>query len=226
MEAKDCIETKPLSFIEDQHEWRSVNPDYVDQLVEKIKRIGLKPKPLEVTPDGTLYGGRHRLRAFRRLGIDKVPMHIEAQESLDRDAKESNEADSEALPETFVDHAEAIWRKLEDATQQQVADDLDISRSQVAQYSRLQKISGEAWEIVTACMDEQVLQQEGLVTESVTAVTFSQGLLREIVPLTPEQKVVACATTFEARPHAHGLHPTTQNARPERIGTGASRAST
>ena len=186
------IEKKSLSFITKEHPWRPISEEYVKILAEKIDRIGYKPKPLEVTPDGVLYGGRHRLRALQQLGIEEAWMHLHdprPEKSLDQAAKESNEADSEALPETFVDHAEAVWRKLENQTQQEVADDLGWSRSMVAQYSRLGKIYDEAWLIVTDKVKADVLQSSSAVTEVVTGVTFTEGLLRDIVALTDEQQL-------------------------------------
>ena len=182
---------KPLTFITSEHKWRGVNEEYVQHLAEKIDRLGVKPKPLEVTPDGILFGGRHRVRAFRKLGIEECWMHIDdprPEKTLDAAAKESNEADSEALPETFVDHAERIWEKLEGQTQQEVADELDWSRSKVAQYSRLQNISRDAWKIVTEETKSDLLHEGGAVTGSVTAVTFTEGLLRTVVSLTDEQQ--------------------------------------
>ena len=170
---------------------RPISEEYVKILAEKIDRIGYKPKPLEITPDGVLYGGRHRVRALQQLGIEEAWMHLHdprPEKSLDQAAKESNEADSEALPETFVDHAEAVWRKLENQTQQEVADDLGWSRSMVAQYSRLGKIYDEAWLIVTDKVKADVLQSSSAVTEVVTGVTFTEGLLRDIVALTDEQQ--------------------------------------
>jgi transcriptional regulator with XRE-family HTH domain len=41
---------------------------------------------------------------------------------------------ADALPMTFVDYAELIWRKLEDMTQQEVAGELGWSREGVKNY--------------------------------------------------------------------------------------------
>jgi hypothetical protein len=47
---------------------------------------------------------------------------------------------ADALPMTFVDYAELIWRKLEDLTQQEVAGELGWSREGVKNYWSLYKI--------------------------------------------------------------------------------------
>ena len=111
------------------------------------------------------------------------------EKSLDQAAKESNEADSEALPETFVDHAEAVWRKLENQTQQEVANDLGWSRSMVKQYAALKRINDDAWQVIgTTISDSLLVQVESSVPKNGTTVPFTEGLLRDIVALTDEQQ--------------------------------------
>jgi hypothetical protein len=93
-------------------------------------------------------------------------------------------ATPDALPETFVDHAEEIWRMLgDDKTQQQVADEMEWGLSKTKQYSRLDQISPTVWERIVTDISKVVTNQSNDgVTEKVTLVT--ENLLRNILDLT------------------------------------------
>jgi len=72
---------------------------------------------------------------------------------------------------------------------QKVRQKARCSRSQVNNFARLRQIDDKAWsEIVTGTNDELREQLKGAVTENVTGVTFtfSEFLLRNIIPLTAD----------------------------------------
>jgi hypothetical protein len=180
----------PLTFVKQVHEIRPLNADYVQKLREKLRQIGLKPYPLSVAPDGTLFGGRHRLEAFKQEGITECLMHIWLPDSLDREAIELNRASEDALPMTFVDYAELIWRKLETQTQDAIGKELGWTRQAVSNYAALQKIDGKAWDqIATTVRAQPMPQQNGDVADIATSVAFTEGLLRSILSLTPDQQM-------------------------------------
>lgn len=185
------IQEMPLSFVKERHLVRSINGSYVDQLVRNIEKVGVKAFPLSATPEGILFGGNHRYEAFSRLGIKTCWIHIYQPKSIDREAIELNAATEEILPMSFVDHAELVWRKLKDGmTQLQVAEDLGWSRDKVARFAMLQRIVPEAWAVIVQTFQPVVTgDEEDTVTVFVTTVTFTENLLREIVPLTPGQQV-------------------------------------
>lgn len=184
------FETKPLSFVTDCHRVRPLNDAFVERLRASIREKGYKAqRPLCVTPDGVLWDGNHRFEALRSAGADAAPMYIFEPESLDRAAFESNEADQDALPSTFVDYAESVWRKLEGATQQEVADEMGWSRSKVADYSSLRKLSVDAWGTVATSTRESVSPDDTAATGFVATATFTERLLRDIVTLSPTQQL-------------------------------------
>ena len=78
---------------------------------------------------------------------------------------------------------------LEDQTQQEVADELDWSRSKVSRYNSLSRISSEAWDvIVTTVTNNVTAKSDGHTGKGTFVVTFSERLLRTIVPLTDDQQ--------------------------------------
>ena len=81
-----------------------------------------------------------------------------------------------ALPETFVDHAEEIWRMLEkdDVTQQQVADEIGWTLDKVKKYCALEKISPPVWDVIVPHILKSVtIQKKDVGTKKVTNGTFS-----------------------------------------------------
>ncbi len=188
---ESSVQELPLAFIRQRHLVRAINFSYVDQLVRSIKRVGVKAFPLAVTPDGTLFGGNHRFEAFSRIGVEKCWVHVYQPESIDREAVELNEASEQSLPMNFTDHAEMVWRKVKAGqTQQQVAVELGWTRERVRDYAALQKIASEAWSLIGATFqfvapstDEQSAPMFG------AAAPFTEGLLRSIIPLTPDQQL-------------------------------------
>jgi len=117
-------------------------------------------------------------------------------ESLDRAAIEDNDASADALPNTFVDIAELVWRKLDAGqTQQAVADELgwtdpsrpDSGRVRVAQAASMRKLDAKAWDVVTAVTRGVMASQDEAVTDR--EVVFTENLLRSILALTPAQQL-------------------------------------
>lgn len=185
------IETRPLSFVRGFHEVRPISPQYVERIRAKVREIGVKPYPISVTTDGILYGGRHRYEAFKAEGITECLMHVSDPDCLDREAIELNRASEDALPMTFVDYAELVWRRLDEGeTQQAVADALGWSREAVKDYAALAKISDDAWQIVGATIREMAPagDMEAAPSSGATA-PFTARLLRDILALRPEQQV-------------------------------------
>ena len=185
------IREMPLSFIRERHLVRAINPAYVEQLASAIQRVGVKGYPLAATPDGALFGGNHRFEAFTRLGIETCWMHIYQPASIDREALELNAASEEILPMSFVDHAELVWRKLKEGmTQQQVADELGWGFDRVNRLAKLQEINSEAWEMVSPTRTKMGESDIGKAGESFSPTgEFTERLLRDIIPLTPDQQV-------------------------------------
>ncbi|MGD9729880.1 MAG: site-specific DNA-methyltransferase [Nitrospiraceae bacterium] len=185
------VQIKPLSFITGFHEVRPVSPQYVERIRVKVREIGVKPYPLSVTSGGVLFGGRHRYEAFVAEGVAECLMHISDPASLDREAIELNRASEDALPMTFVDFAELVWRRLDAGeTQQAVADAIGWSREAVRNYASMAKIAKEAWAIVgTTIRDVVPSGEDGAVPEFGSGVPFSENLLRCILPLTADQQV-------------------------------------
>jgi site-specific DNA-methyltransferase (adenine-specific) len=186
-------ETKPLSFVTEFHEIRPVNLAYVERLRTKIREIGVKPYPLSVTPDGILFGGRHRYEAFKAEGIIECLMHIAMPISLDREAIELNRASEDALPMTFVDYAEMVWRRINDGVKQQaLADELGWSREKIKNFAALNNVCPEAWQIVGTALQNSVPMAEGDDVPKVgTDVPFTENLLRNIIPLSAETQASA-----------------------------------
>lgn len=186
-----AVQEKPLSFVTSFHEVRPVSPEYVDRIRAKVREIGVKPYPLSVTSNGVLYGGRHRFEAFKAEGVEQCLMDIADPESLDREAIELNRASEEALPMTFVDYAELVWRRLDAGdTQQAVADALGWSKQKTNDYAGLRKIADQAWDVVSATIRQSAdISSSGHADAESATADFTEGLLRSILSLRPDQQV-------------------------------------
>jgi predicted transcriptional regulator len=203
VKSASVTEMRPLAFVTGFHVVRALNDHYVEKIRRKVRDLGVKPYPLSVTPDGLLYGGRHRLEAFKAEGIAECLMHIQQPESLDREAIELNQASEDSLPMTFVDYAELVWARLDaGATQQAVADGIGWSRAQVSQYAMLKKLADDAWKVVaTSLSGLQIATENDEVAENATTVasSFSERLLREILDLTAPQQLDLCQLLAKIR---------------------------
>ena len=184
---------RSISFVTSRHMVRPVNAAHKAAVKAKIERIGfLAQHPLCVTAEGKLWAGNHRYEVALELGLSEVPMFIAPEpESLDRAAIEDNDASADALPNTFVDIAELVWRKLDAGqTQQAVADELGKSRGDVSNIAGLRKISVEAWAVVATSARNSVARTgDDGVAAIATDVAFTEGLLRNILALTPAQQL-------------------------------------
>lgn len=206
-------ELQPLSTIKIIHIVRPLNERHVSRMMKKIETLGLLPQyPLAVTKDGTLYGGHHKLEALKRLGRTEAYMDIRPppNSSLTKAAIDLNLASEDALPMTFCCYAELIWKMLgEGKTQQAVADELGWSREKVRNFAALHAIDKKAWGIVgTTVRDFDLAQPDGDVPSAGTNVpNFTEGLLRVLPPLLPEQQHELCRTLArgkDSKGHAFG----------------------
>ena len=101
------------------------------------------------------------------------------------EAHERNRVSTNALPETFVDHAEEIWDLLAiGKTQQVVADEMGWSRDKVKNYSALKKVNGSAWKSIGTAIRESVpISNLDVVPSKGTGVPITESLLRNILNL-------------------------------------------
>lgn len=176
---------------------RSIKPRGVDMLRAKIERLGYLPeRPLLVASDGNggyeLIDGNHRLEAAMALGITRLPIHIVTEElddsAIKRRARQANEASETVVPTTFVDDAEFIWRESNNKKLAEIAEILEWGEGKVKQYSALQAIKPNAWQIVTASVESRNHADNGSVTDEVTGVTFTEYLLRSILNIRAPQQ--------------------------------------
>jgi predicted transcriptional regulator len=112
-------------------------------------------------------------------------------------ALQSNNAAETIVPSTLVTFAEFVWDRLKendegskDYTQSDVAKMLGWSRSAVSDYVALGKICKAAWEIIAATFEPVAAIGSELVAAPIAATAaFTEGLLRSILDLTPEQQL-------------------------------------
>lgn len=178
---------------------RNLTEDGVDRLRKNIEARGYNTRfPIAVSRiNGGYRGldGNHRYEALRRLGEDMVLAQIYenlSEEDEYRIAYDSNKGHDLVVRQLWVDDAEFIWRLLDQGkTQAQVGEILGWSRSQIGQYNMLRSVCPEAWQIVNVTTKSSFVTNgnEDVVTSNVTTVTFTEGLLRPITCLTPDQQL-------------------------------------
>src|SRR5258707_3012283 len=188
----------PLEQITKRLSIRRLNAMGILRLKESMQRSGfLENFPLIVTPlderTFLLIDGDHRREAAHALDIALVPCLIKAdltEQERYTLALQSNRAAETVVPSTLVTYAEFIWARVQDHYKQtEIAEMLGWSREKVAQYAALKAIDPQAWEgIVTTFEQPVTLGGEKGVTPFVTNVTFTEGLLRSILPLTASQQ--------------------------------------
>ncbi len=67
---------------------------------------------------------------------------------------------------------------------------LGWSRDKVAKYDALKAICTDAWQSIVTTFESSVTSHdENVVTMDVTTVTFTEGLLRSILDLNPDQQL-------------------------------------
>lgn len=192
-----------LSSITDRIVVREVKPEGVAILKKKIEEVGYLPeKPVLLAPNGTgetytLIDGNYRTTALAELGIDFVEAEIDeslvTRESQLRRARLANEITEVVVPTTFVDDAQLVWDLAAEGLNQTEIGNImgGWSRSKVADYAALNKINKDAWKIIVATFS---ISATGLKTDAATdsvaiATIFTEGLLRNILPLTDAQQL-------------------------------------
>lgn len=88
-------------------------------------------------------------------------------------------------------------------TQQAVANGIGWSRTAVANYAALKSIDSDAWKIVTASQGIVTTDQDSDVTADVTGVTFTEGLLRNILDLCAGQQLELCRLLVKGKDRPH-----------------------
>jgi hypothetical protein len=91
----------------------------------------------------------------------------------------------------------SVWRLTEQHTQAEAARALGWERGQVAKYAMLQKIAPAAWNVVRidsvpTIQGNGTSEENGDGTTFVPSGTFTEGLLRNILPLRRKQQVELC----------------------------------
>jgi len=196
------IQTINPASITAKIEVRKLNEAGIIRLMESIKEKGyLERYPIAVSVDGTdgykLLDGNHRLEAITRLELDEIPAQVFEELTPDEEyriAFESNEGLNTLVPQDWTDHAEFIWRLTGlGKTQEEVGKILGWKRGQISNYQALGKICHDAWEMIVATTKGQsvaINDTDGVAPNTTTVVpSFTEGLLRSIVNLTPDQQV-------------------------------------
>lgn len=197
----------PLSAITEKLPVRRLSPSGVKRIRESIKKVGfLENYPMVVAPlaDGTylLVDGNHRYESAKAEGLTMVPCLVKhglAADEMYRMAIQSNGASVTSVPMTMVAYAEFIWERLAEKTdndkkrytQESVAKMLGWSRDKVADHVSLAKIDKPAWNIIVATFEEPEETKESPSATPIVAnaTIFTEGLLRNILDLTPEQQL-------------------------------------
>jgi DNA modification methylase len=207
LHTQPMTEIRPMALdaITQRIEARSIKTAGVERLKGKIERLGFQvDKPIRVYPHNggyCLIDGNHRLEAARALNLETVYAVIVDPPASDLDAikqaRESNEASETVVPTTFVDDAELVWRLTAEHTQAEAARALGWERGQVAKYAMLQKIAPAAWNVVRidsvpTIQGNGTSEENGDGTTFVPSGTFTEGLLRNILPLRRKQQVELC----------------------------------
>jgi site-specific DNA-methyltransferase (adenine-specific) len=202
-----------LDVITERLPVRRLSPSGVARLKESIQRSGfLENFPLVVTPYDEvtfrLIDGNHRFEAALALGIELVPCvvkpHLSEQERYML-AWRSNNAAETVVPSTLVTYAEFVWARSPCSTQAEIALMLGWSRDKVAKYAALNGISQPAWNVIVTTFERAASQPgDGVVTSDVTGVTFTENLLRDLLPLAPDQQLelvqsLSCGAIKKAR---------------------------
>lgn len=190
----------PITSIDTVFRVRSLQQHVIDEISIRIQQEGFYPdSPIIVNLNGTyeLISGNHRIESAKKAGLSHVPAIIYHNLTHDeklRIARQANNNAETLAKTTFVDDAELIWRELQNTgmTQEKLAEAMGNgwSRVRVAQYKALQDITPEAWNLIVTILHTSVtVNQKADVTPNVTDVTFTEGLLRDILSLTSEQQL-------------------------------------
>lgn len=189
----------PLERIVDRLPVRKISAAGVARIQESMRWAGfLENYPLTVTPlecgNYQLIDGNHRYEAAKGLGILTAPCILKialSEQDRYKLAFQSNSAAEAVVSATLVDYAEFVWARVaEGYKQQEIAEMLGWGRTQVANYSLLRNICADAWGIIVTAFERIVTgDQKEDVTQNSHDVTFTETLLRSILPLTSEQQI-------------------------------------
>lgn len=190
--------TLPLDRIVSKLPVRRLSQKGLARIQESMRRSGfLDNYPLVVAPYGEGYqliDGNHRYEAAKAAGLTSAPCVIKdslSENDLYRLALQSNDAAETVVPSTLVTHAEFIWeRSKEGKTQEEIADMLGWKRPSVRDYALLQKIAKEAWDAIVATFENTTTSgDDEVATSFVATATFTERLLRDILPLKDSQQI-------------------------------------
>ena len=192
------VQYLPLSAITERLQIRALSQSGVQRLKASMQQFGFLeqfPLVLHQKEQGKfqLIVGNHRYEAAQLLGLPSVPCVIRtglSEQACYTLAVQSNYATETLVPSTLVTYAEFIWARMEHYTQTVIAEMLGWSRDKVAKYVALREICPEAWDIIVTTFEQTVTpSDEPAVTADVTGVTFTENLLRDILPLSSAQQV-------------------------------------
>lgn len=106
------------------------------------------------------------------------------------EAHERNRVATNALPETFVDHAEEIWGLYDNGNGKpypEIAKEMQWGLSKVKNHAALCNINIGTWRLVVSEISKTVtINNDSAETATVTPVT--ENLLRYIFPLQPDHQ--------------------------------------
>ncbi len=204
------LKTIPIAQITGRVTVRRIKPGGVQRLKAKIEKLGYLPQyPLLVVKGKkgyTLVDGAHRLEAMKELGLKSVPVYVDETLAGDaeqlRRARQANEAAESVIPTTFVDDAELVWRELDmGRTQVELGEILGWTREKVKNYAALRKIESQAWQVIgtTFEKDVSITDEEDVPKNGTTVPTFTEGLLRSILDLTPDQQLTLATNLAEGK---------------------------
>jgi DNA modification methylase/ParB-like chromosome segregation protein Spo0J len=186
-----------ISEITEQIKTRKINERGVKVIKDRIKERGYNHShPVVVCKNGggyCLIDGNHRVAAVKELGhtvISAFVVQLETELERFRRAILDNKDTETIIPTTFVDNAELIWKLSEKYTQLEIGVILGLSRERVRDYKQLRKIDVEVWTIIGASFaDIAPTAGKGIAPLFGANAPFNEGLLRNILPLTPPQQL-------------------------------------
>ena len=175
------MNTIKISELDTSFRIRETKEQNINKLIDTMKIGYLKHYPILIDNNNVLIDGHHRVEACKKLGITEIPYIQDKIPPKDRVkiAVQANEASENSIPMTMVDYCELIWNSEEKLAD--IALSLGWSEAKTKQYSALQKVTPSAWQIVVTNLSS--------VTEEVTNVTFTEGILRHILKLADSQQL-------------------------------------
>jgi DNA modification methylase len=201
------FEMIPLGKIVSKLPVRRLSQSGLKRIQDSMRKLGFMenfPVMVAPLPDGTfmLVEGNHRTVTAEKEGISLIPCLVKyglSEDEMYRLAIQSNSASGTVVPMTMVSYAEFVWERLAEKdekdkkkyTQTDVAKMLGWSRDRVADHVSLEKIDKSAWCVIVATFEnsEEAKENSSATKDVAIATNFSEGLLRSILDLTPEQQL-------------------------------------